>query len=339
MNKFVCFFLLFFHTLCGVNLEDCIQDFVVETKRIEIPGYPHAFNPSIIQWNGKIILTFRNIPDVKNKYISYIGIAELDKQFNVIGKPQLLDLTPEDYPLSAPSRAEDARLIQVGKDLMIVYSDNRDEKISKAGFRVHTAKLTYRNDLFGVQNVQKLTDFKGETPLLREKNWVPFVYDDRLYLSYSLEPHRVFRPIPNSPSCEWILDTDVKMGWDWGVVRGGTPGLKIDDDHYLSFFHSSKLMKTDHSDNDEVLHYFMGAYLFSSRPPFQILAMSPEPIVGPNFYMGENYKPYWHPVRAVFPCGFIFDKKHIWVTYGRQDHECWVVKLHRKRLIQSLKPL
>lgn len=41
-----------------VNLEDNAQDFVLETKRIEIPGYPNAFNPSIVRWRGGGITEF-----------------------------------------------------------------------------------------------------------------------------------------------------------------------------------------------------------------------------------------------------------------------------------------
>ena len=97
-------------------------------------------------------------------------------------------------------------------------------------------------------------------------------------------------------------------------------------------------MATVHSQNKEVLHYLMGAYTFAAQPPFNITQISPEPIIGKKFYSGAEYKPYWHPVRAIFPCGFVFDKQYIWVVYGRQDHEMWVVKLDKLKLYASLIP-
>lgn len=85
-------------------------------------------------------------------------------------------------------------------------------------------------------------------------------------------------------------------------------------------------------------HYFMGAYLFSEKPPFQMTSISPEPIIGPNFYSGKKHQT-WKPLRVVFPGGFVYDDTYIWVVYGRQDHEAWVVKLDREGLINSLIPV
>ncbi len=87
-----------------------------------------------------------------------------------------------------------------------------------------------------------------------------------------------------------------------------------------------------------MVHYFMGACTFSSEPPFEITSFSPEPIVGKDFYHGPPYKT-WRPMCIVFPAGFIFDDNFIWVSYGRQDHEMWIVKLDREIFFQWLQPL
>ena len=84
-----------------------------------------------------------------------------------------------------------------------------------------------------------------------------------------------------------------------------------------------------------MVHYFMGAYTFSPDPPFSITSMSPEPIVGEDFYVGPSYKT-WKPMRVVFPGGFIAAEKYIFVVYGKQDHEMWVVKLDKEKLLRSL---
>ena len=46
--------------------------------------------------------------------------------------------------------------------------------------------------------------------------------------------------------------------WSWGEMRGGTPALRVDSNHYLSFFHSSGRLS-----KKAPLTYVMGAYLFS----------------------------------------------------------------------------
>ena len=89
-----------------IDLEKGVQDFVLETKQITIPGYPHAFNPSIVRWHGSLLLSFRVIPDPNSSFVCYIGFVWLDEKFNVISKPQLLDL--RDAHSVSPSRAEDA---------------------------------------------------------------------------------------------------------------------------------------------------------------------------------------------------------------------------------------
>ncbi len=86
-------------------------------------------------------------------------------------------------------------------------------------------------------------------------------------------------------------------------------------------------------------HYFFGAYTFSKAHPFEINRISPEPIIAKGFFSGAIYKPYWHPIRCVFPGGFVYDEQFIWVVYGRQDRELWVVKLDRHKLIGGLIPV
>jgi hypothetical protein len=41
----------------------------------------------------------------------------------------------------------------------------------------------------------------------------------------------------------------------------------------------------------------------------------------------------------VFPMGFVMDDKHIYVSYGKNDKSAWCLKLDRKGLLASLKPV
>lgn len=317
-----------------VNLEEKIQDFVLDTKRILIPGFPHAFNASVVKWKDGLLLSFRIIPDAKDCFHSRIGLIWLNNHFEPIGIPQILNLREFS---SIPHRTEDARLICLKDRLFMVYQDNTEFNISKKGFRMYVAEICYNESTFCVKNCICLSPFEGESPNLREKNWVPFVHEDQLFLAYSLNPHRIFLPKLETGECLTAFNTFSIIQWNWGILRGGTPGLIVDD-QYLAFFHSSVNMATSHSEGKNSKHYFIGAYTFANQPPFQVTQISPEPIIGQNFYQGENYKPYWKPIQAAFPCGFIFDDQYIWLTYGRQDHEIWVIKLNKQGLLQSLVP-
>ena len=308
---------------------------VLETKRIVLPDYPHAFNPSIIRWKGKLLLSFRVIPDAQHSFNSWLGLVWLNEEFIPVSKPQLLCLRSDGLD-HEPTRAEDGRLIAVGERLYLIYSDNLDATVSAGGFRVYSAEIQCSEETFLVHNRECWSSFEQNNKKRREKNWVPFDYFAELLFAYSLAPHRILQPLPGTGHCDTFSCSQRYPDWGWGELRGGTPAL-YDGEKYLAFFHSAKLMASDYSKGKEIPHYFMGAYTFSPEPPFEIAHMSEEPIIAQEFYTGADYKPYWKPVQVVFPCGFIADDEFIWITYGRQDHEMWVAKLDKKKLYESLK--
>ncbi len=321
-----------------IDLETMAQAFVLETKRIEIPGHPVPFNPSIVRWRGRLLLSFRIIPPPVNQYTKYnseIGLVFLNEDFEPLNQPQLLCL--RDEYATAPCRAEDARLLTIGDRLFMVYDDNAEDKLSKGGFRMYIAELIYDGEHFIAHNIEMLGNYEGESREIREKAWVPFEYQGNLLLAYSLSPHKIFYPrLDGSQTCDTVALTQSAMDWDYGILRGGTPGFLVGD-QYLAFFHSSKKMATAHSQGEEILHYFIGAYTFSKDYPFEITSISPEPIIGQNFYNGIVYPYYFKPICCVFPCGYIFDDNFIWLAYGREDHECWIAKIDKNAILKGLK--
>lgn len=320
-----------------LDLESKAQDFVLSTKKIEVPGYPLAFNPAIIRWQNHILMSFRIIPDLTQKFTTEVGIVMLNEDFEPITEAQLLNL--RDETAIAPCRAEDIRFQIVGERLFIIYDDNEEPKISKGGFRVYVAELFFNGDHFCVGDIECLRTFEGESRDVREKAWVPFEYENHLLLAYSLVPHKIFCPrLDGSGICDTVVTTISNIQWDFGILRGGTQSCPHNQEQ-LAFFHSSKNMQTANSQGQNMLHYFIGAYTFSSEPPFQITAISREPIIGKQFYNGIIYEPYWKPVRCVFPCGYIMDDQFIWIAYGRDDHECWIAQLDKQKLLTSLEPV
>jgi predicted GH43/DUF377 family glycosyl hydrolase len=315
------------------DLEERRDSFVEETRKIEIPEYPNAFNPSIVRWQDMLLMSFRVIPDRKQSFTSYLGIVKLDENFCPRSTPQLFELRKNS---AVPCRAEDARLIVVKDRLMIAYSDNEEPKISKAGFRMYLAEVLYDGVNFSLKDIERISKYEGESKSIREKNWVAFDYEGHLLLSYSLSPHKVFLPVFGTETCDTLFTTNVPLQWKFGILRGGTPAIKIGDE-YLSIFHSSISMSSLQSQGQTMLHYFMGAYTFSASPPFELKRMSKEPIVGKDFYNGPNhYKPYWKPGMYIFPAGILIEQDTIWLAYGRQDHEIWIAKLGKRGLLDSL---
>ncbi len=328
-----------------VDLEKRAQEFVLETKQIVIPGHPCAFNPSIVIWRGQILLSFREIPlpdsalpaPIYSSSISRVGLVFLNHDLTLDGEPYMLDIPGMTVDGESVARSEDARLINIDEKLHIVYSDNPNEEVTEGGFRMYVGELDFDGTSFFLRKLEPLTNYPGESPERREKNWVPFDHKGNLLLAYSILPHQILYPLLNgSGECTEVSQTRSDISWKWGELRGGTPALR-NGNEYLAFFHSSIDIATVHSKGEVMPHYFIGAYTFEKNSPFAITRISSEPIIGKNFYHGPTYTYYWKPVRVVFPCGYIFDQEHIWLVYGRQDHEIWIAKLDKAGLYSSLK--
>jgi len=118
--------------------------------------------------------------------------------------------------------------------------------------------------------------------------------------------------------------------WKYGELRGGTPALLLGD-VYMAFFHSRM------SSGNLRQTYFMGAYTFSSAPPFQILSISSEPIIAKQFYQGKFSSSTFDYYRLSHE--FLFDRDRVYLYVGKQDKETWMVILNRSALIESLAPV
>lgn len=316
------------------DLTQYSQDFVLEEKQIFIPGYPDAFNPSIVRWkDGRLLLSFR-ARDPLTDAPNLMGFIWLDEDYEPTSKPSILKVIGG-RPLTH-SRAQDPRLVQIGKKYYIAYNNILSDQDLETRRMLIAPLHEFMNHFFIIEP-QYLLNFVGDPKNWREKNWSPFDYHGELLFSYSLNPHRVLKPTLTDESCYSMALTEANVYWPWGELRGGTPAL-IDGKEYFGVFHSYLDMKTIQSNGKKISHYFMGAYRFKAEPPFNLTAISDEPIYGREFYTSPDY-PTWKPLRVVFPGGLIFDEDFVWVVYGRQDHECWVVKLDKQGLLDSLVPL
>lgn len=314
-----------------LNMRTMVQDFILETKKIEFPEYPDAFNPSIIRWNGSILMSFR-IYNPKNRSSNPFALVWLNENFEPMTVPQIFEL-PFHNPV-LPSKQQDPRLVTVGGRLFVVYNNILEHVIHREIRRMFVAELFYDGGQFTASDPECLIDFEGSNEMRYEKNWVPFEYQGKLFLGQSLTPHRILHPLLGTGMCETIATSLGSIQWNWGPLRGGTQAL-LDGDHYLSIFHSWTDIPTIQSNGRKIAHYVIGAYTFQAHPPFAITAMSPTPIVAESFYRPPFYKT-WKPMRCIFPAGIVIDDNDLWISYGRQDHEIWIAKLDKKSLLQSL---
>lgn len=303
-------------------------------KRIYLSEFPGSYNPSLMQLNENFILTFRCQPNrTYLPWISYIGIALLDKSFNVIGRPQLLNTRAFDD--STPSQSEDARIFTFEDRIYIVFNDNMNiENPSYLERRdMYLAEIFIENDLFYICNPVCLIHTEKYSNTFWQKNWSPFEWQGNLLLSYTINPHEILSLNLTKGTCKNIFSTEKSIPWKYGTLRGSTPAQLVDGE-YLAFFHSGTILSSTCSDRMELWHYFMGAYTFSADPPFELTSISQDPIDTKGFYTYSYYLK-----RVIYPGGFVIEDDRLYLALGKDDNEVWIATLDLNDLKKSMIPL
>lgn len=312
-------------------------DPTITTEKIEFKDFPFAFNPSLLQTDQGILLSFRYTPDQKRGWISQCVMVLLDDTLKPISTPQIIDFRATDV---YPPYFEDCKLFDFQGRHYALYSDCTDNELPSdhninpflfCREYVHLAEIKIKDKIISSEPSIKLTYPANKKKQQREKNWVPFDWNKNLYLSYYLFPHTVLKSNLRSGKCHEAYKTHPIHPWKFGSIRGTTPPLLVDGE-YLAFFHSS-IITTSMLTHKKALHYFIGAYTFSREPPFHITRASVKPIVAKNMYTKGNH------IHAVFPCGFIISDNTIILSYGKDDREMWIAKIPKKALLESLVPV
>jgi predicted GH43/DUF377 family glycosyl hydrolase len=320
--------------LCIQSLLSEEADVVIATKRIELEGFPNTFNPSILKFDRGFILSFRYCPDLFFlHHISYIGIVLLDEEFNPISETQLVDTRLKSE--KTPSQSEDARLFFYRGRIFLLYNDNIDivcpnKSDSRDMFMI---ELFYKDNRFVFSAPLKLF-CQEKSSQFCQKNWVPFEWDKTLFLGYTISPHEILCPNLATGECYSVYKTEAPLKWNLGLLKGGTPAL-LEDGEYLAFFHSAAVEYLPPFEESGYWYYFMGAYTFSAKPPFQITKMTSHPIVGKGFYAPSVNG----PKKVIFPGSFVVSDSHIYVAYGRDDSEMWIATLDKKKFRELLWPV
>jgi hypothetical protein len=307
------------------------QNIVLSTKRIILPQFPAAQNPSILKVDQGYIYTFRVLD---YPFVNHIGAVLLDESFDPISEPQLLDTRLENRDIE--SHSEDATIFTWQNRIYLLYNDNVEVNRLWWGDRrdMFIVELTFENGEFKLKPATKLIYEQKYFTQHWQKNWGAFIWKDCLLFRYTINPHEILYPNLHDGSCYSCYETKTPIEWEFGELRGSGAALPIDG-QYLAFFHSGIQVTSQVTPPEEPYwHYFCGAYTFSAEPPFEITCVSPYPIVDKEFYVSSGlYK------RIIFPGGFTLSGPHIYLAYGKDDCELWIAVIDREALMKSLVPV
>lgn len=197
---------------------------------------------------------------------------------------------------------------------------------------MNVIRSLYQNRHWQVdERVDPIFGFNGERigrDTGMEKNWLWFFHNDQPHLVYKASPQVVARFSPQF-RFEQEFKSEANLKWDYGIIRGGTPPVRVGHE-YVTFFHSS-LPTGDQYHR----RYYMGAYSFEAKEPFTVTRMVREPL------LVGSWQDKWAPNKplVVFPCGSRY-KKGMWlVTMGVNDLESAWIEIPHKDLDPLLLPL
>jgi predicted GH43/DUF377 family glycosyl hydrolase len=300
---------------------------IVNMQQIKVPGYPNAFNPSLIPYKEGYLLSFRfrtRGPEVMDNQfrmdLSFVGLARLNQQFKVSERSvQLLNIAS--YCPKFSLTAEDARLLKVGNRIFLFFNDVSLSQ-EPGQFALYFGEIVEERGLFALKEPAKFLHYSSATPI--EKNWSPFVSGERLYVIYSDDPRIILEVDLNTGHCQEVARAISHNQWNYGEIRGGTPAYLIGDT-FLTFFHSSFQAKIP-----KKRAYVMGAYTFDADPPFSIRKMTPLPLGKLADYAEEN------AAKVVFPGGLVIEDRQVHVSWGKGDKQIWVTTFDRDKLLSSM---
>ncbi|MBI5346851.1 MAG: hypothetical protein HZB76_06910 [Chlamydiae bacterium] len=284
------------------------EGLVLNVKKIEIEGVKHPLNSSIIEYGNDYLLVFR----IQNKAEDSTAIVLLDNNFKQKKPYVKIDLKSK--------TAQDARIFKFNNGYYLTYNDPLFVK----DYLYRAMHLASLNENFEV-NFTTCLDLNIK-PV--EKNWVPFVDEDKLLLAYSLMPHKIMelQDLKTNSLKHYVYPNNpcfTRFHWEFGAPRGGTPA-KLVDGEYLAFFHSC-------FKGINKAWYVMGAYTFQAKPPFKITRVSKYPIILSNITS----------TRITYPAGFVLgkekDKEVIFVSYGENDTCSKIMTIDKAKLFESLK--
>lgn len=117
---------------------------------------------------------------------------------------------------------------------------------------------------------------------------------------------------------------------DAGLLSGGSPSVRINATHYLGFFHSRFF---DYSRSS--LRYAMGAFLFSSAPPFRMVALMKAPMLPAVIQRALSES---SPIDNVYyPAGiFLRGIDDVWLSLGHDDQRGFIAKYSLKELLSHM---
>ncbi len=285
-------------------------------KRPRLPVPAGHFNCSMIEWQGRVILSTRDSWGHSKIGLWELTNAKSDWSGEWFASP--ISSLASDHP-EAP-RLEDGRLFHAphpdtGKPSLhaaLSLPDGYPPKVVQVGY------VRFADDL---QAIEHTTVFRSPTQSLYEKNWMPF-YCERAGLNwiYQTKPDHI---VMGDDQQTWSTPND--LPWTGGVIRGGCPPVFVPDSGIDggSYYHWTHGCLKRISGNI----YTVGLTVFERYAPFRVLRQTATPVIWPSAPGAEE-----NVVKrnVVFPGGAILHAGYWHIAAGIDDCHCRIFRISMK---------
>lgn len=292
----------------------------VELMPLNLKGlFPWGFNPSIIMFNGRLLMTYR-YPIQNNILNTKIAIAEIDKGNIKSNKP---------IDVKTTFACDDPRLFIFNGNLFCCWVESVSPS---AALECHTiyGGLEEQAESWIIHAPMNPKLIANDRFNKMEKNWVPFPTSDTIRFIYTTSPEQVILDF----SLGHVVNRIVSKGatWRWGQIKGGTTPLPYNG-KLIRFFHST----LDNEMGPYRRRYYVGAILTEPEAPFAITAISKKPIIYGSEAIGLPKElmaqcPRYNPNRVVIPYGAIPRNGGWLVSIGINDSQCAIAGIKPENL-------
>eukprot|EP01037_Dinobryon_pediforme_P020448 gene20448-21075_t len=256
-------------------------------------------NPSLVFWMNKTLILWPVINYGANT--CFIQFCWLNENFTI-------DARAENFGIDANTRIKTLSFNRIDEDPRLLLLKN-GESYLVIHFNASSQRAEFQDSaLLHSPSINAIG-----------KNWIPFEYNQSIYLIVSINPSHIVELLPGRDRNETekgllrnvvYNESEKNLPWlgkEFGrPLRGGSAAVLVRG-VYLTFFHT--LRTTTHHKLGKRSTYFMGVMM--SRYP--IVDPKWDLYQGPWCYKALNY--------VVYPVGLALepDGKHLWLSLGHQD--------------------
>ena len=320
----------------------------IQADKENVEGIEHDKCIEIIKRHRNLIKKI-NLPDPRqfhgatckydeNRYICIYhnseqhGLAScfLDYNLNYIERTHTEDLEISTYIDPRLVKYREKYYLSVSKMIPNVGDETIYLWELKIGDKITINKGSY----FVFNNIEGWPNYsKG-----REKNWIPWSHEDKLYYTYSLNPHRILEVNWETKSVKLIAETRWKSDSWWEKEKWVEPKYRLNsnpvylsDGTYLSTFHTHRM--------SEILpSYWTGFYQFEAKYPFKVLKIGANPFMTPDYILPNeiSYHPPPSGGNPFYPFSMILEGEEIKLTGGTNEIAVTKCEFNLSEIIEKL---